>query len=71
MEDALSAISSLVALRIAGPEVSVHRRLLFANVIAALETFLSDTFINRVMGDDILFLRTNNPFNMIREDMGT
>jgi hypothetical protein len=57
LEDALSAISSLLALSIAGPEVNVLRRLLFANVIAALETFLSDTFINRVMGDDILFQR--------------
>ena len=55
--DALNAISSLLALTIAGPELNVHRRLLFANVIAALETFLSDTFINRVMGNDILFQR--------------
>jgi hypothetical protein len=57
LEDALSAISSLLALSIAGPEVNVHRRLLFANVIATIETFLSDTFINRVMGDDILLQR--------------
>lgn len=57
LEDALSAISSLLALSIAGPEVNVHRRLLFANVIATAETFLSDSFINRVMGDDILFQR--------------
>ncbi|MBS1854038.1 MAG: hypothetical protein JST11_01630 [Acidobacteria bacterium] len=55
--DALNAISSLLTVNIAGPEVYVHRRLLFANVIAAIETFLSDTFINRVMGNDILFQR--------------
>ena len=57
LEDALSAISSLLTLSIAGPEVNVLRRLLFANVIAALETYLSDTFINRTMGDSILFQR--------------
>jgi hypothetical protein len=44
-------------LNIAEPAASVHRRLLFANVIAALETFLSDTFINRVLADDILLQR--------------
>ena len=57
LEEALSAISSLLALNIAEPAASVHRRLLFANIIAALETFLSDTFINRVLGDDTLFQR--------------
>jgi hypothetical protein len=55
LDDALSAISSLLALNIAEPAASVHRRLLFANVIAALETFLSDTFINRVLSNDVLF----------------
>lgn len=42
-----------------------HYRLLFVNVITALETFLSDAFINTVMGDKALlrkFVETNKEF---------
>jgi hypothetical protein len=54
LEEAISAIESLVGLQIPEPLADVHRRLLFANAIGALETFLSDTFINRVFADDRL-----------------
>lgn len=57
LDEALNAIQSLLALNIAEPEATVYRRLLFANVISALETFLSDTFINRVLADETLFQR--------------
>lgn len=40
-------------------------RLLYANVVTALETFLSDTFINKVIGNSVLlrkFVETNPDF---------
>jgi hypothetical protein len=57
LDEALGAIGDLLSLDIAEPGARVHRRLLFANTIAALESFLSDTFINRVLGDDVLLQR--------------
>jgi hypothetical protein len=57
LEVALAAIEDLLATVIQEPLAGVHRRLLFANVITALETFLSDTFINRVLNSEYLLQR--------------
>ena len=54
LNEALVAIDSLLAAPVAEPLDATHRRLLFANAISALETFLSDTFINRVFGNEAL-----------------
>lgn len=54
LEEALGTIQSLLNSVVQEPLAIAQRRLLFANVITALETFLSDTFINRVLPDDVL-----------------
>lgn len=51
LHDALKAIMELLAVQVPALHESAYRRLLFANVISALETYLSDTFINRVFND--------------------
>ena len=46
--------------------VAALNRMLYANVIAALETYLSDTFINRVLSEDVAlrkFIETTPEFN--------
>ena len=50
MESAVATIRSLLAVQIPDELATPYNRLLFANAIAALETYLSDTFINRVLG---------------------
>ena len=49
LQHALETIERLLDVSIDGSLLETHRRLLFANAITALETFLSDTFINRVI----------------------
>jgi hypothetical protein len=64
-DEGIAAIQSLLASGILEPMATVHRRLLFANVITAMETFLSDTFINRVLAHDTLlqkYLDTEKAF---------
>lgn len=50
--EALATVSSLMDLAPAREVAAPLNRLLYANVITALETYLSDTFINRVLVDD-------------------
>jgi hypothetical protein len=54
LDEALSAIKALIAANVSQSLADTFRRLLFANAITALETFLSDTFINRVLCDQAL-----------------
>ena len=54
LEEDLETIQSLLNSVIREPLATAQRRLLLANVITALETFLSDTFINRVLPNDVL-----------------
>ena len=64
-DDGIAAIQTLLASGIREPLAAVLRRLLFANVITVLETFLSDTFVNRVLADDTLlqkYLDTEKAF---------
>jgi hypothetical protein len=64
-DESVAAVQTLLALKIQEPLAAVHRRLLFANVITAMETFLSDTFVNRVLADDDLlqkYLDTEKAF---------
>lgn len=57
LDDALETIHRLLDLEV-DPELGgAFRRLLFANVIAAMETYLSDTFINKVFEDSGLLQR--------------
>jgi hypothetical protein len=51
LDDALDTIHALLKVDVDAEVVEPHRRLLYANVIAAMETYLSDTFINRVLDD--------------------
>lgn len=54
LEEALNQITALLSVFVPiALEASFHR-LLFANVITAFETYLSDTFINLVFADDAL-----------------
>ena len=65
LEEALSAIDNLLESNIPHPIADTHRRLLFANAITALESFLSDTFINRVLANSSLlqlYLDTERAF---------
>lgn len=48
LDEATTTIQSLMSAPIVDELGPAYRRLLFANVITALETYLSDTFINRV-----------------------
>lgn len=54
LDEGLAAIRSLLAVGVPAELEAAHRRLLFANAIAALETYLSDTFINLVFKDKAL-----------------
>jgi hypothetical protein len=51
LDDGLGTIRTLLAVPVPSGLDAAYRRLLFANAIAAMETYLSDTFINRVFGD--------------------
>lgn len=51
LEQDLNGVEALVGLAPTDELSSRLRRLLFANVITALETYLSDTFMNRVLQD--------------------
>lgn len=51
LDSALAIIRSLMAVPVPTELATAYNRLLFANAIAALETYLSDTFINRVLGN--------------------
>jgi hypothetical protein len=51
LEDALTTIASLLLVPVSDVQRPPYHRLLFANVISALETYLSDTFINAVFSD--------------------
>ena len=50
--EALETVDRLLGLAAGADIATALNRLLLANVITALETFLSDTFINRVLSDD-------------------
>lgn len=54
LEGALATIKALLQVPIPSEQGASYRRLLYANVITALETYLSDTFINRVFADSAL-----------------
>lgn len=54
---ALQTIRDLAAVPIESRLEAAFRRLLFANAITVLETFLSDAFINRVLASDDLLQR--------------
>lgn len=54
LEDALRTLTELRALQVPETLEKPYHRLLFANAITALETYLSDTFINRVLENDTL-----------------
>jgi hypothetical protein len=65
LEAGLVTIEELSTVQPAHPAGPALRRLLFANVISALETYLSDTFINAVFNDEKLlqrFIETNPDF---------
>jgi hypothetical protein len=49
--EALETVSRLVQLKADLPDSEALNRVLFANAISALESFLSDSFINRVLTD--------------------
>jgi hypothetical protein len=51
LDDALETIQALLRAEVEAAVIEPYRRLLYANVIAAMETYLSDTFINRVLDD--------------------
>lgn len=52
LDQDLAGVEALLSLAVPGALGEMLNRLLFANVITALETYLSDTFINRVLSDD-------------------
>ena len=54
LAEAVAVIRALLAIEIPPHLEAAYRRLLFANAITALETYLSDTFINRVLRDKAL-----------------
>ena len=54
LDSALKAVESLLLIKISDNLGHTLRRLLFANAITALETFLSDTFVNRVFAHEAL-----------------
>jgi hypothetical protein len=54
LEDALSTVLELLKVAMPDELGGAYLRLLFANAISALETYLSDTFINRVFADQEL-----------------
>jgi hypothetical protein len=54
LDDSLTTIRELLDVQVPDSLKDAYLRLLFANVISALETFLSDTFINRVVPDSDL-----------------
>jgi hypothetical protein len=54
LDDALKTIQNLLGINVPSELATAYNRLLFANAIAALETYLSDTFINRVLADQEL-----------------
>ena len=51
LDGALATIKALLQVTVPGDHGESYRRLLYANAITALETYLSDTFINRVFAD--------------------
>jgi hypothetical protein len=51
LDEAVTVIYGLLTQDVPTDHELPFRRLLFANAITALETYLSDTFINRVFGD--------------------
>jgi hypothetical protein len=57
LDQDLASIEALLAIQTPPAVEGTYRRLLFANVIAALETFLSDTFINTVTASPDLLQR--------------
>lgn len=54
LDGALVTIKALLQVNVPGEHGEAYRRLLYANAITALETYLSDTFINRVFADKAL-----------------
>jgi hypothetical protein len=56
-EEAISAIEGLLSQSVDVPLAQSLYRLLYANVVTALETYLSDTFINTVMANQRLMRR--------------
>jgi hypothetical protein len=54
LDDALKTVINLLGVTVPNDVEEPYRRLLYANAIAALETFLSDTFINKVFSDPAL-----------------
>lgn len=57
LDEALNVITNLLSLDVPKSLEPPFMRLLYANTITALETYLSDTFINRVFGDIALLQR--------------
>jgi hypothetical protein len=60
-------IESLLGFPIPEPLANTHRRLLFANAIMALEVFLSDRFINRIVTDNELIQKYMDSDHYFRE----
>lgn len=64
-KEAILTVGVLLGTPVEVGAVSAFRRLLFANVITVLETFLADTFINAVLNDESRlerFVATNPDF---------
>lgn len=51
LDDSLGTVRELLKVQVPGSHSDAYLRLLYGNVISALETFLSDRFINRVIPD--------------------
>lgn len=65
LKEALGTVARLMKIKSDTTDEQALNRLLYANVIAALETYLSDSFINRVVPDQALlrkFLETTPEF---------
>lgn len=67
LDSAVGTIRSLLAVQVPDELATPYNRLLFANVIAALETYLSDTFINRVLGSRDLLQKYIDSESKFRE----
>ncbi len=56
--ESISSIKALLDVPLENPQLrQAHNMMLFANIITALETYLSDAFINTVVNDNTLILK--------------